>query len=45
VTCSHGEYQVVQGLELDAFARARLRESESELLEERAIIEELIPRR
>ena len=45
VTCSHGEYQVVQGLEIDALARARLRESERELLEERAIIEELIPGR
>jgi len=45
VTCRHGEYQVVQGLEIDALARARLRESERELLEERAIIEELIPRR
>lgn len=45
VTCSNGDYGIVQGLELDALARARLAESQNELLEERSIIEELIPGR
>ena len=45
VTCHEGDYEIVQGLELDNLARARLQASEQELLEERAIIEELIPRR
>jgi malate dehydrogenase len=44
VTCSDGEYRIVQGLELDRLAKTRLRESERELLEERSLIEELIPR-
>jgi malate dehydrogenase len=45
VTCMNGEYRIVQGLELDTLARARLAESQNELLEERSIIEELIPGR
>ncbi|MEJ2309851.1 MAG: malate dehydrogenase [Gammaproteobacteria bacterium] len=45
VICRDGDYEIVQGLELDKLAQARLRASEQELLEERAIIEELIPRR
>lgn len=45
VICRDGDYEIVQGLELDTLAKSRLRASEQELLEERAIIEELIPRR
>lgn len=44
VTCADGNYQIVQGLELDQLSQQRLRESEQELREERAIIEELIPK-
>ena len=44
VTCNAGNYEIVQGLELDDLSRARLAESEAELREERAIIEELIPK-
>lgn len=44
VVCSNGNYEIVQGLELDELALSRLRTSEQELREERAIIEELIPK-
>jgi malate dehydrogenase len=42
VTCKAGEYEIVQGLELDALSKTRLQASEAELLEERAIIEDLL---
>ena len=45
VTIKDGEYQIVQGLELNDFDRSRLQASENELLEERAIIAELLPKR
>jgi malate dehydrogenase len=44
VTCRDGAYEIVQGLELDEFDRSRLQVTEAELLSERAIIEDLIPR-
>ncbi|MET0102505.1 MAG: malate dehydrogenase [Sedimenticola sp.] len=44
VTCKNGEYEIVQGLELDALSRSRLDASEKELRQERAIIEELLPK-
>jgi malate dehydrogenase len=37
-----GEYQVVQGLELDEFSRNRLRVTEQELKEERAAVEKIL---
>ncbi len=43
VTCKNGEYEIVQGLELDSFDQARLKASEKELLEERTIIADLLP--
>ncbi|MES9964024.1 MAG: malate dehydrogenase [Candidatus Sedimenticola sp. 20ELBAFRAG] len=43
VTCSNGDYEIVQGLELDELSRSRLAASEKELRGERAIIEELLP--
>jgi malate dehydrogenase len=43
VTCKNGDYEIVQGLDLDDFSIARLKASEKELLEERKIIEELLP--
>jgi malate dehydrogenase len=35
VTCANGEYQIVQGLEIDAFSRERMNFTLKELLEER----------
>ncbi|MCG7984393.1 MAG: malate dehydrogenase [Candidatus Thiodiazotropha lotti] len=45
VKCKNGDYEIVQGLELDDFSNARLKASEKELLEERKIIEDLLPNR
>jgi malate dehydrogenase len=42
VTCSARGYQIVKGLELDDLSVARLKASERELLEERAIVDELL---
>ncbi len=40
--CVNGRYQVVQGLEIDAFSRERMDASEAELREERAAVEHLL---
>ncbi len=45
VTCKEGEYEIVQGLELDQLSLSRLKASERELLEERTVIEDLLPKR
>ena len=42
VTCRNGEYQIVQGLEIDAFSRERMQATEQELREEREGVKELI---
>ena len=42
VRCSNGGYEIVQGLEIDAFSRKRMDATETELREERAAIEELL---
>jgi malate dehydrogenase len=42
VTCREGQYQIVQGLEIDAFSRARLAATEKELHEERQGVKDLI---
>jgi malate dehydrogenase len=42
VTCQGGEYEIVRGLELDDLSKVRLKASENELLEEKAIIQELL---
>ena len=42
VRCSDGGYEIVQGLEIDAFSRERMDATEAELREERAAIEELL---
>ncbi len=41
VTCSGGEYKIVQGLELSEFSRSRIDVSVSELSEEREAVREL----
>ena len=40
-TCANGEYQIVQGLELDDFSRARLDTSVAELASERDAVADL----
>ena len=42
VRCSGGDYEIVQGLEIDELSRERMDTTESELREERAAIEELL---
>ncbi len=42
VRCSDGRYEIVQGLDIDDFSRARMQDTERELREERAAIEELL---
>jgi len=44
VTCQNGQYEIVQGLELDELSVTRLKATEKELRGERAIIEELLPK-
>ena len=39
--CENGEYKIVQGLEIDAFSRARIDASVAELIEERDAVREL----
>ncbi len=42
VRCRNGQYEIVQGLTIDDFSRARMDATETELREERAAIEELL---
>ena len=42
VTCSNGQYEIVQGLEIDEFSREAMNASESELLEEKEAIKHLL---
>ncbi|MBT8083562.1 MAG: malate dehydrogenase [Gammaproteobacteria bacterium] len=42
VRCAGGDYEIVQGLGVDDFSRARMDETEKELREERAAIEALL---
>ena len=41
VTCSGGKYEIVQGLDIDEFSRARIDASTAELAEERDAVREL----
>ncbi len=41
-SCADGDYQIVQGLEIDAFSRGRMDASAAELLAERAAVEDLL---
>jgi malate dehydrogenase len=43
VTCSDGNYEIVQGLNVDEFSMTRLRATEKELLGEREAIADLLP--
>jgi malate dehydrogenase len=42
VTCAHGEYSIVQGLDVNTFSRERMEETEAELVEESEAISRLI---
>ncbi len=42
VTCRGGEFEIVQGLDIDDFSRARMRATEEELFEERGGVSELL---
>ncbi len=42
VQCRDGQYEIVQGLSIDDFSRTRMDETEAELREERAAIDELL---
>jgi malate dehydrogenase len=41
-TCKDGDYQIVQGLEIDDFSRARMDASDAELRDERTAVEHLL---
>ncbi len=41
VTCKNGKYEIVQGLEINDFSRARMDATDKELREERAAVEKL----
>jgi malate dehydrogenase len=43
VTCKNGDYQLVQGLSIDAFSRKRMDASHAELTEERDGVRDLLP--
>ena len=42
VTCSNGQYEIVQGLKINDFSREAMNASESELLEEKEAIKHLL---
>ncbi|HEY9112243.1 MAG TPA: malate dehydrogenase [Rhodanobacteraceae bacterium] len=42
VTCKNGKYEIVQGLDISSFSRARMDATDKELREERASVEQLL---
>jgi len=42
VTCKDGKYQIVQGLEINEFSRAKMDATDAELRKERAAVEDLL---
>ncbi len=42
VTCEDGKFEIVQGLDISEFSRARMNETETELREEREAVESLL---
>jgi malate dehydrogenase len=42
VTCKNGKYEIVQGLEINDFSRARMDATDKELREERAAVAHLL---
>ncbi len=43
VTCSNGDWSIVQGLDIDAFSQAKMDATEQELTEERDAVQHLLP--
>jgi len=43
VTCKNGDWEIVQGLKIDAFSQARMDATEQELSEERDAVKHLLP--
>jgi malate dehydrogenase len=43
VTCSGGDWQIVQGVEVNDFSRGRMEATEAELVEEMSAVEHLLP--
>ena len=43
VTCSNGDWTIVQGLEIDAFSQEKMDATEKELTEERDAVAHLLP--
>lgn len=43
VRCVNGDYEIVQGLDIDEFSRERMRATEQELIEERDAVAHLLP--
>ncbi len=43
VTCSNGDWAIVQGLEIDAFSQEKMDATEKELTEERDAVQHLLP--
>jgi malate dehydrogenase len=44
VRCNYGRYQIVHGIEVNEFSRQRMTATEQELLDEKAIVEHLLPK-
>ena len=44
VRCNYGRYQIEKGIEINEFSRQRLTATEQELLEEKAVINHLLPK-
>ncbi|MCK0536261.1 malate dehydrogenase [Alcanivorax quisquiliarum] len=42
-TCKNGDWEIVQGLEINEFSRARMQATEQELAEERDAVQHLLP--
>ena len=42
VVCKGGDYEIVQGLEINEFSKTRMQATEDELRSERAAVEELL---
>jgi len=43
VRCNYGRYQIVKGLDLNAFSQKMMKHTEQELLEEKAAVNYLLP--
>ena len=42
--CKNGQYEIVQGLDVNEFSRAKITATENELKEEKALVADLLPK-